>query len=85
MAEKVTRVGIKKEKRWFYFVDGDGDISRTRMVKKGSTAAAMPSEKVHSCGIKKEPSYLYIVDKDGDVSRILRNRRRMEEKCQMLK
>ena len=31
MAEKVQRVGIKKEQGFLYFVDKEGDISRARM------------------------------------------------------
>lgn len=28
--EKVVRVGVKKEKGWFYFIDTDGDVARVR-------------------------------------------------------
>lgn len=33
MAEKVTKVGIKKEPGFLYFVDKDGDISRAKMAR----------------------------------------------------
>lgn len=35
MAQKVARVGIKKEEGYLYFVDKQGDISRARMVRGG--------------------------------------------------
>lgn len=28
--EKVVKVGVKKAKGWFYFVDKDGDVARAR-------------------------------------------------------
>lgn len=31
--EKVAKVGIKKEGGYLYFVDKDGDISRTKMAR----------------------------------------------------
>ncbi len=35
MAEKVAKVGIKKQAGWLYFVDKKGDISRAKMVRGG--------------------------------------------------
>ena len=35
MAEKVARVGVKKESGYLYFVDKQGDISRARMARGG--------------------------------------------------
>jgi len=35
MAEKVARVGVKKESGYLYFVDKHGDISRARMARGG--------------------------------------------------
>ena len=32
MVEKVMKIGIKKDKRYFYFVDKQGDISRARLL-----------------------------------------------------
>lgn len=31
MAEKVVKVGLKKEVGYIYFVDKDGDVSRSEM------------------------------------------------------
>ena len=38
MAEKVAKVGIKKEGGWLYFVDKQGDISRAKMQRGGKKA-----------------------------------------------
>jgi hypothetical protein len=35
MAEKVAKVGVKKQNGWLYFVDKQGDISRAKMVRGG--------------------------------------------------
>ena len=35
MAQKVAKVGIKKEDGYLYFVDKQGDISRAKMVRGG--------------------------------------------------
>ena len=68
MAEKVARVGCKKQDGYLYFVDKDGDVSRVFMAR-GRKAASKKKEKVAKCGVKKEAGYLYFVDKNGDVSR----------------
>ena len=66
MAQKVAKVGIKKEKGYLYFVDKKGDISAAKMArgnKKGGSA-----KKVAKVGIKKQKGYLYFIDKHGDIS-----------------
>ena len=66
MAQKVAKVGIKKEKGYLYFVDKKGDISCAKMArgnKKGGSA-----KKVAKVGIKKQKGYLYFIDKHGDIS-----------------
>ncbi len=35
MAQKVAKVGVKKERGWLYFVDKRGDISRAKMARGG--------------------------------------------------
>ncbi len=35
MAQKVAKVGIKKEAGYLYFVDKNGDISRAKMARGG--------------------------------------------------
>jgi len=72
MAEKVQKVGITREAGYLYFVDKQGDISRTLMArgdKKGGKAS-----KVQKAGVNKEKGYLYFIDKQGDISRSLMRR-----------
>lgn len=35
MAQKVAKVGVKKESGWLYFVDKQGDVSRAKMARGG--------------------------------------------------
>jgi len=35
VAEKVAKVGVKKEPGYLYFIDKQGDISRAKMVRGG--------------------------------------------------
>ncbi len=35
MAEKVAKVGVKKQRGYLYFVDKQGDISRANMARGG--------------------------------------------------
>jgi len=67
MAQKVAKVGVKKEEGYLYFVDKDGDVSRVKMAR-GRKKGGKP-QKVATVGVKKEDGYLYFVDKNGDVSR----------------
>jgi len=66
MAQKVAKVGVKKEKGYLYFVDKDGDVAAAQMArgnKKGGKA-----KKVAKVGIKKQAGFLYFIDKNGDIS-----------------
>lgn len=69
MAEKVAKVGVKKESGYLYFVDKQGDVSRAQMARGGGKKGKAKAEKVSKANVKKESGYLYFVDKDGDVSR----------------
>ena len=73
MAQKVAKVGVKKEDGYLYYVDKDGDISRVKMAR-GRKKGGKP-QKVATVGVKKEEGYLYFVDKDGDISRAKMARR----------
>jgi len=66
MAEKVAKVGIKKQKGYLYFVDKKGDISCAKMAR-GSKKGGSP-KKVAKVGIKKKAGFLYFIDKRGDIS-----------------
>ena len=36
MAEKVAKVGIKREKGYLYFIDKQGDVARAKMARGGT-------------------------------------------------
>ncbi len=67
MAQKVQKVGVKKDKGFLYFIDKVGDVSRAKMARGGKKGGKQ--EKVTKVGIKKEKGFLYFLDKQGDVSR----------------
>ena len=69
MAEKVAKVGVKKQSGWLYFVDGKGDVSRAKMSRAGRTKGRTKTEKVEKVSVKKQKGYLYFIDKAGDISR----------------
>jgi len=68
MAEKVAKVGVKKESGYLYFIDKSGNVGKTLMVR-GASVGKQKKEVVAKVGVKKEPGYLYFLDKEGDVSR----------------
>jgi hypothetical protein len=66
MAEKVAKVGVKREKGYLYYLDKQGDVSCAKMAR-GSQKGGKP-KKVAKCGLKRKEGYLYFIDKAGDVS-----------------
>jgi hypothetical protein len=69
MAQKVAKVGVKKEKGYLYFIDKKGNVGRAKMARGGRKKGKQKQECVVKCGVKKEDGYLYFIDKQGDVSR----------------
>jgi len=69
MAQKVAKVGVRKEKGYLYFVDRSGDVSRAKMARGGRKKGRQKQEKVAKVAVKKEKGYLYFLDKQGDISR----------------
>ena len=69
MAEKVHKVGIKKQAGYLYFVDKNGHVSRAKMARGRKKGAKSKPEVVAKAGVKKEAGYLYFIDKHGDISR----------------
>ena len=67
MAEKVKTCGVKKESGFLYYLDKQGDVSRSQMARAGKGGGN--AEKVVTAGVTRESGYLYFIDKDGDVSR----------------
>jgi len=66
MAEKVMKVGVKREKGYLYFIDKHGDVSCAKMAR-GNKKGGAP-KKVAKVGLKKKAGYLYFLDKKGDIS-----------------
>ena len=69
MAEKVARVGVRKQDGYLYFVDKHGNVSRAKMSRGGRKKGKARVEMVAKAGVKKQSGYLYFIDKAGDVSR----------------
>lgn len=67
MAEKVKECGVKKEKGFLYYLDKNGNVSRSKMARGGEKGGG--AEVVSETGVSREKGYLYFIDKDGDVSR----------------
>ncbi|MHB9155105.1 MAG: hypothetical protein ACYC5N_05345 [Endomicrobiales bacterium] len=67
MAEKVTKVGVKRQEGYLYFIDKAGDVSRVKMARGGKKGGK--AEKVAKVGLKKDEGFLYFIDKAGDISR----------------
>mgnify|MGYP003394979226 CR=1 FL=1 len=66
MAEKLVKLGIKREKGYLYYIDKQGDVSCAKMAR-GNKKGGSP-KKVAKVGIKRKEGYLYFLDKKGDVS-----------------
>ena len=66
MAQKVEKVGVKRQKGYLYYVDKKGDVSCAKMAR-GKSKGGHP-KKVAKCGIERKEGYLYFVDKQGDIS-----------------
>ena len=69
MAEKVAKVGVKKDDGYLYFVDKKGNVSRAKMVRGGRKKGKQKQQMVAKVGVKKAKGYLYFIDKKGDISR----------------
>jgi len=66
MAEKLVKLGIKRQKGYLYYIDKQGDVSCAKMAR-GNKKGGSP-KKVAKVGIKRKDGYLYFLDKKGDVS-----------------
>lgn len=66
MAEKLVKLGIKRQKGYLYYIDKQGDVSCAKMARGSKKGGG--SKKVAKCGIKRKEGYLYFLDKQGDVA-----------------
>ena len=74
MAEKVKKLNLERDyKKYLYFIDGEGNISRK--VKSGEGETEILVEKA----IERDNQFLYFIDKEGDVARSPRAARKKKE------
>lgn len=66
MAEKLVKLGVKRQAGFLYYIDKQGDVACAKMAR-GNKKGGSP-KKVAKCGIKRKTGYLYFLDKHGDVS-----------------
>ena len=66
MAQKLVKLGIKRQKGYLYYIDKHGDVSCAKMAR-GKKKGGSP-KKVSKAGIKRKEGYLYFLDKQGDIS-----------------
>ena len=69
MAEKVARLGIRREKDFMYYIK-DGSVWKVARKQPGVPKGR--PEKVTDGDFSMDTSYIYFLDKDGDVSRAKR-------------
>jgi hypothetical protein len=69
MAEKVARLGIKREKDFMYYIK-DGSVYKVPRKQPGMPKGR--SEKVADGGVTMDFAFIYFLDKDGDISRAKR-------------
>ena len=67
MAEKVSKVGVKRKEGYLYFVDKKGNVACAKMAR-GKKKGKAKIEVVAKAGIKKKSGFLYFIDKQGDIS-----------------
>ena len=67
MADKVKKIGIKKEKGYLYYLDKNGDVSRSKMARGNQEGGS--AEVVASASVTREKGFLYFIDKDGDIAK----------------
>ncbi|HNN92758.1 MAG TPA: hypothetical protein PKI03_10845 [Pseudomonadota bacterium] len=71
MAEKVVKLGVKREAGYLYFLRGS-DVWKTPMKRAGAAAVAGKAEKVQAGNFAREEGFLYFLDAQGDISRAKR-------------
>lgn len=74
MAEKVKQLSLERDyKKYLYFVDGEGNVSRKSKSGEGQTEVLVPN------AVERDNQFLYFVDKEGDVARSPRATRRTKK------
>jgi hypothetical protein len=74
MAEKVKTLNLERDyKKYLYFIDAEGNVSRKPKSGQGETEVLVPK------AVERDNQYLYFIDKDGDVARSPRSVRKKKE------
>jgi hypothetical protein len=64
MAEKVKKLSLERDyKKYLYFIDGEGNVSRKPKSGEGATEVVVPK------AVERDNHFLYFIDKDGDIAR----------------
>ena len=71
MAETITKLGVKREPGFLYFLRGS-DVWKTPMKRAGGPSAAGKATKVTSGNFSRAEGFLYFLDRNGDVARAQR-------------
>ena len=81
MAQKVAKVGIKREKGYLYFLDKKGNVARDQMARAGKKTSKK-QDVVAKVGIKRKSGFLYFIDKKGNVceAKMQRGRKKSKKK-----
>ena len=67
---KVSTLNLQREPGYFYYIDKNGDISRSKMAR--GTEPGGHRELIMKVGVVREPEWFYFIDSDGDISRTRR-------------
>ncbi|HKD45672.1 MAG TPA: hypothetical protein VKD24_08440 [Candidatus Angelobacter sp.] len=71
MAEKVKKLSLERDyKKYLYFIDGDGNVSRKPKSGEGEAEVLVPN------AVQRDNHFLYFIDRDGDIARSPRAARR---------
>jgi hypothetical protein len=74
-AEKVAKAGVTREGGWLYYIDKQGNIARSRMVRGGQKKKpGDKAEVVAKTGVTRDNNYIYFMDDNGDVARVPRSK-----------
>ena len=66
--EMVSEFTLEREEGYLYFIDKDGDVSRSKVAKEGEPKS--DDEKVVRCGIPRDEDWLYYLGPKGNILRV---------------
>jgi hypothetical protein len=72
--ETVLKVGLKHQPNMLYYLDGDGHIMESPMLR-GANKPRKPT-RVGDLQVCREDGYLYFINRDGDIARVKMRRKK---------